>query len=536
MQTHGAHGGMAALLLVCSVAAVALVVVWMRHVTSLRRDSSKGAPDAPLPRGSMGWPLIGETLAWIRDPPTWADAHVARYGPVFKTHLLFRPTVFVSGGDNVRALYRKEGREVEGLWPASTVRLLGDVLSNAKAAAHSRRRRALAGAYSSKAVATYVPDIVRVVGRTLSEWERDLGVGHAHAGGGGARMQSTVGLSHDVVPLVKRLMLRVAWEVIVSFPSGDPRCDTMATLFSTWKDGLFSFPIDLPFTAFGKALRARSGIIAIIRANVARLRAQQAASVAAGEDLPHVHGVMARLLREHPADAAGGPSASQEVTDATLCDEALLQLFAGHDTTTSTALGLLWRTAQHQEWQGRLRDEQTRVVESHGAELTPDALGAMPVLDRVINEVLRLLSPTGGGFRRARTSFELAGVQVPAGATILYSLIATHRDAAAFAHPLTFQPDRFEATSKGAGADEPAASPPSTWAASAASSPSFLPFGGGARSCIGRNIAMAQLRVLAASLLRRFKWRVDGDDNAVEWSTFPIPLPRHGLQLVLSRV
>lgn len=518
---------MAVFTLVCAVVAIALAAVWLRHVTSMRRDTSKGAPDARLPPGSLGWPLLGETLAWIRDPPTWADEHVARYGRVFKTHLLFRPTVFVCGGENVRALYRKEGRAVEGVWPASTVRLLGDTLSNAKASAHSRRRRALAGAYSAKAVDSYVPDIVRVVQRTLGAWERELGVGHGgcDTGTGGASAEAAAGTVHDFAPLVKRLMLAVAWEVIVSFPSGDPRFDQLASLFGTWKAGLFSFPVNLPFTTFGKALKAREGMVAIIRANVARLRAEQAASAAAGEGLPHVHGVMARLLREHAAGDGG-----DAVTDSTLCDEALLQLFAGHDTTTSTALGLLWRTAQHQEWQGRLRAEQACVVDAHGPGLTPDALAAMPVLDSVINEVLRLLSPTGGSFRVARQSFELAGVQVPAGATILYSIIATHRDGAAFSNPLAFQPDRFQ---RRAGGDDSGAG---GGGGDAAASPSFLPFGGGARSCIGRHIAMAQLRVFAASLLRRFKWRVDGDASAVEWSTFPIPLPRHGLKLVLTRV
>src|SRR3989442_6582805 len=50
-----------------------------------------------LPPGSDGLPLLGETLSFIRDVFGFIHQRSQRYGPVFRTHLLGKPTVFISG-------------------------------------------------------------------------------------------------------------------------------------------------------------------------------------------------------------------------------------------------------------------------------------------------------------------------------------------------------------------------------------------------------------------------------------------------------
>ncbi len=50
----------------------------------------------PLPPGEDGLPLIGETLSFFRDQD-YAQKKHRRYGAVFKTKLLGKPTVFVRG-------------------------------------------------------------------------------------------------------------------------------------------------------------------------------------------------------------------------------------------------------------------------------------------------------------------------------------------------------------------------------------------------------------------------------------------------------
>lgn len=55
-----------------------------------------------LPSGSLGLPLIGETLSFLHahkkeQGAEWIDERVAKYGPVFKTSLLGTPVVFIMG-------------------------------------------------------------------------------------------------------------------------------------------------------------------------------------------------------------------------------------------------------------------------------------------------------------------------------------------------------------------------------------------------------------------------------------------------------
>lgn len=65
-----------------------------------------------------------------------------RYGAVFKTHLLGKPVIRVSGADNVRKILLGEHSLVSAQWPLSTQILLGShTLLNASAEAHRQRRK-----------------------------------------------------------------------------------------------------------------------------------------------------------------------------------------------------------------------------------------------------------------------------------------------------------------------------------------------------------------------------------------------------------
>lgn len=45
--------------------------------------------DLPLPPGSFGWPIVGETISFLLDPQ-FADKRQAKYGNIFKTQLIGR--------------------------------------------------------------------------------------------------------------------------------------------------------------------------------------------------------------------------------------------------------------------------------------------------------------------------------------------------------------------------------------------------------------------------------------------------------------
>jgi cytochrome P450 len=111
-------------------------------------------------------------------------------------------------------------------------------------------------------------------------------------------------------------------------------------------------------------------------------------------------------------------------------------------------------------------------------------VGQLCYLEQVINETLRLYPPIHLGSRVAACDLEFQGYRIPAGQRVLYSIYLTHRDPRYWRSPTDFMPERF--------VPEPARRPYT-----------FLPFGGGARNCIGTAFAQVEAKVVLARILQK---------------------------------
>lgn len=152
---------------------------------------------------------------------------------------------------------------------------------------------------------------------------------------------------------------------------------------------------------------------------------------------------------------------------------------AAMDTTTS-GLGWALRTlASFPEWQERIADEAKRT-----AGWTPDE---MPGTRRVVQEILRLYPPAPLLVRSAAETQYLGDFRVSRGQPVVVATYAMQRHRRHWHDPDTFDPDRF--------------------AAGAAPSPAYMPFGTGPRMCIAAQFALTELSVIMARLLR--DWRLE---------------------------
>lgn len=107
----------------------------------------------------------------------------------------------------------------------------------------------------------------------------------------------------------------------------------------------------------------------------------------------------------------------------------------------------------------------------------------------IINESVRLYPPVVAMIRRAKGDVYLGGVHIPQGTELLIPIIAVHHDSAQWGDGVhDFNPRRFEDGSIQA-AEHPMA---------------FLPFGSGARRCIGQNLAILEAKLAVAMILQRF--------------------------------
>jgi len=200
----------------------------------------------------------------------------------------------------------------------------------------------------------------------------------------------------------------------------------------------------------------------------------------------------------HALIAATDPETGESLSDSDICNELILFLIAGHDTTATTLGYSLWTLGRHPDIQERVRAE---VAEIGDRELTPEDVPRLGYTIRVLQEALRLCPPAAAVARETMQDIEVDGYRVPAGTLVLFGIYAVHRDPALWENPLVFDPERFSPqNSKGR----------DRW--------QYLPFGGGPRSCIGDHFAMLEATLALATVIRRTEIHSVNDD-------FPIITP-----------
>lgn len=164
------------------------------------------------------------------------------------------------------------------------------------------------------------------------------------------------------------------------------------------------------------------------------------------------------------------------LTDTEVRDQLVLMAVTGY---TSPATAIAWAV-----------ERLTRNAAVLERLLTSLDEGDTTYLDAVIRETLRS-RPLANDFTRVLAQdAEVDGWALPAGTGVGVAVSVLHYDPALYPDPEVFRPERF------LDGNEP---DPSAW----------LPFGGGARRCPGANLAMMEMRVILATMLRAVRLAPD---------------------------
>ncbi|XP_038575785.1 cytochrome P450 4F3 isoform X1 [Micropterus salmoides] len=178
------------------------------------------------------------------------------------------------------------------------------------------------------------------------------------------------------------------------------------------------------------------------------------------------------------------------LTDEEIQAEANTFMFAGHDTTASAICWTLYNLARHEHYQEKCRQEVMDLMQGRDRhEIEWEDLSSLPFTTMCIRESLRLHSPVQAVTRKYTQDMALPGdCTVPQGAICLVSIYGTHHHPAVWTDPHEFLPLRFDpANTEGR------------------ASHAFIPFSSGPRNCIGQKFALAELRVVVALTLLRFR-------------------------------
>ncbi|XP_017782393.1 PREDICTED: cytochrome P450 CYP12A2-like isoform X2 [Nicrophorus vespilloides] len=166
---------------------------------------------------------------------------------------------------------------------------------------------------------------------------------------------------------------------------------------------------------------------------------------------------------------------------------------AGIDTTGKSTGAILYFLAKNQNVQKKLREELLEALPDADTPLTKEILNELPYLKAVIKEAQRLAPIGTGNLRKTTKNVVLGGYQIPAGVNVFMGNLYLSRSDKYFPKSKEFIPER--------------------WLRSTTGEMSYknvnpfvsLPFGFGARSCIGRRLATLQIEIVIAKIIRNFQ-------------------------------
>lgn len=223
-----------------------------------------------------------------------------------------------------------------------------------------------------------------------------------------------------------------------------------------------------PLSPWGRYLRLRREIQSALMSHIEASRQDP--------QIETRHDILSMLLLARDED--GEPLSDDEVHD-----ELITMLIAGHETTATALSWTVHRLTRHPEVLARALAEVDASGDEDGA--------ALPYLDAVIRESLRIHPVVPGVGRVLEKPFTLAGYDLPAGTMIGCSIILAHTNENVWPNAESFKPERFLEHRP----------PPDT----------YFPFGGGVRRCIGEAFALFEMRVVLRELLRTFTPEASGE-------------------------
>jgi cytochrome P450 len=177
-------------------------------------------------------------------------------------------------------------------------------------------------------------------------------------------------------------------------------------------------------------------------------------------------------------------------------------LLAGHETTATALSWTLERLVRHPD------------VLARAVRAADD--GDDEYLEAIVKESLRVRPVLFDVARKLTEPVELGGHRIPAGVTVAPGIGLVQRSARHYPDPLRFDPDRMLG----------ATLTPTTW----------LPFGGGARRCLGATFAQVEMRVVLREILRSVELAPSGARSERRRAKHITLVPHRGARIrVLAR-
>ncbi|KAI3900712.1 hypothetical protein MKW92_003346 [Papaver armeniacum] len=445
---------------------ISLVTVALTHyVYRWRNPKCNGK----LPPGSMGFPLIGETIQFLAsnnslDVPYFFKKRFARYGTMFRTSLAGHPVVVSSDPDFNYFIFQQERKSVELWYMDSFSAIFGGGLECATdAKIHKYFRNAVLNHFGTEALKEkLLPKIESMSYQALESWSN----------------QPSIELKSSITTMIFDLTSKYLFNY-----DSTKSTENLSEMFGSFFKGLMTFPINIPGTAFHTCMQNQKKAMKLMK------------------DILHKR-------RNSPQVPRHGDFLDQVLEDMNkedfLTEDIVIYLIFGlllasfASISVIVTLGMTFLTDDPLVVKELLEEQEAVLKNKENANslLTWKELKSMTYMSQVITETLRMSSIGPGILRKAIKDIDINGYVIPKGWTIMVVPSAIHMNPDKYKDPFAFNPARWKDPS------------------SNMSSKNFIPFGSGMRNCVGAEFSKSLMGVFLHVLLTKFTWTKIKGGNA----------------------
>jgi cytochrome P450 len=336
--------------------------------------------------------------------------------------------------------------------------VLGDGLLIAEGRAWKHQRRTLAPAFTPRAVTPLIPHMIAVSDETI------------------AKLEACCGQPVDLRETMQRMTLEIAGRTMFSFGM-DRHGPALRDFVMEYGARLarphlldLLLPLGWPSPQDISRARFRKRWTRFVAMLMAERRAAGKNKSAPSRDLFDL------------MEAARDPETGEVFSDEQLGDQVATMILAGHETTATSLFWALYLLALDPVTQEALAAEVKDAAVDGALEIE-----RLKFTRAVVDETMRLYPPAYLIARAAAAADTIAGMPVKKKDVILISPWLLHRHEKLWRDPNAFIPARFM----------PPSPPPDRFA--------YLPFGVGARVCIGAHFALVEATLALAKLIGAFR-------------------------------
>ncbi|OVA11986.1 Cytochrome P450 [Macleaya cordata] len=438
---------------------IALATVSFSHyVYRWRNPKCKGGR---LPPGSMGFPLIGETIQFfipsnsLLDVPRFFKTRFSRYGKLFRTSLLGHPIVVSSDPEFNYFILQQERKLVQVWYMDSFSAIFGGTLRDAPDAhIHKYARHTVLNHVGTETLKEKLLLKFEVMAnQALGSWST----------------QPSIELQTSITSMVFNFISMH----LFGFDS-TKSSENLIKMFSGFFQCFMTFPTNIPGTAFHRCMKNQKKAVKLIK-NILYER---------------INSPEKRCHKDF-LDQVIEDMKTEEFLTEDFVVYWIFGLFLSSYASTSVTLTLaVTLLTDHPLVVKELRKEQETILRSRenaDSALIWKEFKSMTFMPQVINEVLRMsISPLL--LRKAMKDIHINGYVIPEGWKIMIIPSAIHMDPDKFTDPFAFNSWRWNDLG------------PNT------SSKNFIPFGGGLRTCVGAEFSKTLMSVFLHVLVTKFRY------------------------------